>query len=242
VATGNEGSLAAIHLSTMRNSGKPYSGADEPTQTMTAGGANAAVVAAFLAQHSGGSHPGEPAKPLDHPVPTITGKGCQTNLVAAHLLNLRGQERRDAAVDAPLRTESAGGNHAAVVAAFLAKYYGAGEPVQAADDPLHTLTAKPRHGLVMVTIEGESFVISDIGMRMLTPRERFNAQGFRPDYEIERGLLEDRTEIRFTLEQQGRMCGNSVCPGMARALVAANYRPAQIDIRVPDMPLLEAAE
>ncbi len=83
--------LISAHLSTMRNSGKPFSAADEPTQTMTAGGANAAVVAAFLAQHTGGSHPGEPAKELTEPVPTITAKGCQTNLVSAHLLNMRGQ-------------------------------------------------------------------------------------------------------------------------------------------------------
>lgn len=77
--------------------------------------------------------------------------------------------------------------------------------------------------------------------RMLTPRERFLAQGFRPDYVIDRGLLEDGTEIPLTLEQQGRMCGNSVCPGLARALVAANYREAEDRQRdAAPMPLFAA--
>jgi DNA (cytosine-5)-methyltransferase 1 len=31
---------------------------------------------------------------------------------------------------------------------------------------------------VTVTIDGDEYVIVDIGMRMLTPRELFNAQGF----------------------------------------------------------------
>lgn len=80
---------------------------------------------------------------------------------------------------------------------------------------------------------------------MLTPRERFNAQGFRPDYIIDRGILKDGTEIRFTLEQQGYMCGNSVCPSEAHALVAANYQPR--DRAGPKRPapmsmFLEAAE
>ncbi len=79
---------------------------------------------------------------------------------------------------------------------------------------------------------------------MLTPRERFSAQGFRPDYTIDFGILEDGGRVQFTLEQQGRMCGNSVCPGMARALVAANYQPkAGRDApALRSAPLLEAAE
>jgi DNA (cytosine-5)-methyltransferase 1 len=59
-------------------------------------------------------------------------------------------------------------------------------PGPAAREPLHTVTTKDRFGLVTVTIEGEEYVIVDIGMRMLTPRELFNAQGFPPDYIIDR--------------------------------------------------------
>ncbi|WP_246725460.1 DNA cytosine methyltransferase [Beijerinckia sp. L45] len=240
------GSLAAVHLS--RQFGASVGqGADEPAPTVTAGGdGKSALVAAFLAQHNTDRNDGiKPGRPLDEPVSTVTATGGQSNVVAAHMMNLRGSDRRDAPTDAPLNTVSAQGNHAALVAAFLAKYYGAGEPSQAADDPLHTITAKPRHGLVTVAIDGESFVITDIGMRMLTPRERFSAQGFRPDYVIDHGISEDGSRVFFTLEQQGRMCGNSVCPGMARSLVGANVAarpPARRPQRFRPIPLLEAAE
>lgn len=248
VPDGNGASLAAVSL--QRQFGASIGGpADEPSGTVTAGGAGkTAVVAAFLAQHNGGPRPGAPGHEVTEPLSTLSTKGAQQQLVAASMVNLRGSERRDASADEPLRTVSAGGTHAATVYAFLAKYFGTGLPSQAADEPLHTVTAKPRHGLVTVTVDGESYVIVDIGMRMLTPRERFNAQGFRPDYIIDRGLLEDGSTVVFTMEQQGRMCGNSVCPAEAEALVRANYRPR--DVMAPvnrnpplAMPLfMEAAE
>lgn len=224
VPTGNEGSLAAVHLA--RDFGMSVgSPADEPAPTvMPHGQGKTKLVATFLAQHNtardGSVNPGTDARA---PVSTITAAGGHQNVVAAHLLNLRGSDRRDAPIDRPAPTATSGGNHAAAVYAFLAKYYGEGLPSQAADEPLHTLTAKPRHGVVTVTIQGQPYAIVDIGMRMLTPRERFNAQGFRPDYTIDRGELEDGSIVPLTLEQQGRMCGNSVVPQMAQALVEANY-------------------
>lgn len=238
-------SIVAAHLA--RDFGMSVgSAADEPAPTvMPHGQGKTKVVAAFLAQHNtardGAVNPGTDARA---PISTITAAGGHQNVVAAHLLNLRGSDRRDAPVDRPAPTATGGGNHAAAVYAFLAKYYGEGLPSQSADEPLHTVTAKPRHGVVTVTIQGQPYAIVDIGMRMLTPRERFNAQGFRPDYVIDRGELEDGTIVPLTLEQQGRMCGNSVCPDMAEALVAANYREADARVRpaaqsVP-MPLFAA--
>lgn len=80
---------------------------------------------------------------------------------------------------------------------------------------------------VTIAIDGQDFVLVDIGMRMLTPRERYNANGFPRDYIIDHGVDADGSAIRFTLEQQGHMCGNAVCPTEARALVAANYQPRE---------------
>lgn len=230
--------VAAVHL--QRQFGASIgSAADEPVGTITAGGAGkAAVVAAFLAQHNTGLI----GRSVEEPVSTIVGKGCTQGLVAAHMLNLRGSDRRDSGVDEPMPTVSAQGNHAAAVYAFLAKYYGAGLPSQGVDEPIHTVTTKPRHGLVTVSVAGEPYVIVDIGMRMLTPRERFAAQGFRPDYIIDRGILDDGTEVSFTLEEQGRFCGNSVCPGMAEMLVRANFAPRDVAVPVPALtPLFEVA-
>ena len=57
---------------------------------------------------------------------------------------------------------------------------------------------------------------------MLTPRERFRAQGFPDTYEIEHGVDEYGARIPVSQAAQGRMCGNSVCPPLAEALVRAN--------------------
>lgn len=80
-------------------------------------------------------------------------------------------------------------------------------------------------------------VIVDIGMRMLTPRELFRAQGFGEDYVIDRAWVVDPTtkqtrEVLLTKEQQIRMCGNSVCPPVMEAIVRANV-PELINPKPP---------
>jgi len=81
-----------------------------------------------------------------------------------------------------------------------------------------------------VMVAGEPFVLADIGMRMLSPRELFRAQGFPDDYVID--LTVDGRPLPKSA--QVRMCGNSVCPPLAAALVSAN---------VPELALArEAAE
>lgn len=61
-------------------------------------------------------------------------------------------------------------------------------------------------------------MITDIGMRMLSPREMFAAQGFPATYQID----QDQDGRPFTKAEQTRMCGNSVPPNMSEALVRAN--------------------
>ncbi|WP_296584251.1 DNA cytosine methyltransferase [Xanthobacter sp.] len=265
VPTGNEGSVAVVHLS--RQFGASVgSEAGEPVGTVTAGGGGkTALVSAFIAQHNDGPRGGAPGRAADEPVSTITTSGAQQGLVAAHMLTLRGSDRRDAAAGEPLRTDSAHGQHHAVVSLpLMTAYYGSDEVGGAVDAPMRTDTAKPRFGLVsanaavppfgpehaararevaeflrhhgcweggdLVTVEidGTTFVIVDICMRMLTPRERYNANGFPRDYTIDHGLDEDGRVIRFTQEQQGHMCGNAVCPTEAEALVRANYVPREV--------------
>ena len=59
-------------------------------------------------------------------------------------------------------------------------------------------------------------------MRMLTPRELFTAQGFPPSYVIDPEVRGKR----LSKTAQVRMCGNSVSPYPARALVSANLGAA----------------
>jgi DNA (cytosine-5)-methyltransferase 1 len=71
----------------------------------------------------------------------------------------------------------------------------------------------------LVTIHGQVYQIVDIGMRMLTPRELYRAQGFPDSYDITSGP----NGKPLTKTQQVSMCGNSVCPHVAEAIVRANY-------------------
>lgn len=219
---------------------------DAPLGTVVAGGAKHAAVVAFMAQHNtmpereNGKRSIHPGHPVTDPVSTVTKSGSQQGLIAASIVTLRGTS--DAHLDSssadprdPLRTSSAGGQHQALVeyqlapdheagalrvAAFLMRYYGEGGQWGGCDEPADTITTKHRLALVIVWIKGNPYVIVDIGLRMLKPRELYNAQGFPPEYIIDRG--DDGR--RFTGEQQVRMVGNSVSPPPGAALIRANFK------------------
>lgn len=185
-------------------------GLDKPLGTVVAGGGKHALVAAFLAKH----YTGVVGADLRQPTPTVTTVDHNA-LVTSHLVKLRnnqfGHDIRD-----PAPTITAGGTHVGEVRAFLVKYYSEGGQWQGLDEPMHTIPTHDRIGLVMV--KGEPYQIVDIGMRMLTPRELFKAQGFPDDYVIEH----DGHGKAFTKAAQVARCGNSVCPPLAAAIVRAN--------------------
>lgn len=198
------------------------SDARAPFPTITANGESKrpggnpplAVVAAFLDQANGGFYDG-PGRSVEDPAGTVCAQGSMQRLVASSLVKLRGDNIGSRA-DEPLHTISAQGFHHAEVRAFLIKFYSEGGQHQACDDPMHTVPTRDRMGLV--TVDGTDYAIADIGLRMLTPRELFRAQGFPDSYAIDRGA----NGRKLPKDAQVRMCGNSVCPPMARALVAAN--------------------
>lgn len=188
-------------------------GLDKPLGTVV-GSTKHALVAAFLAQHNGGFYEGA-GRQAELPLSTITHRGTQQQVVTSNLVKLRGTNTGQP-TDAPLATVSAGGQHHAEVRAFLMKYYGT-EQDPRLTDPMHTVPTKDRFGLVLV--HGEPYAIVDIGMRMLTPRELFRAQGFDDGYVIDPEV----NGKRLTKTAQVRMCGNSVCPPIASALIAAQF-------------------
>jgi len=213
-------------------------GADEPTATITAK-ADTALVTAHITKFRTGATGSD----LADPVPTITagpkenpaGAAHALGLVTGSLIKLRGTSTATG-LDEPLHTVSAGGQHHAEVRAFLVKYYGT-EQDPRLDEPLHTVTTKDRYGLV--TIQGVDYQIVDIGLRMLQPKELYAAQGFPSSYLFEEipdpailfvnGRQSDgdpRAIPRKNLSKsaQVRMCGNSVCPPVAEALIRANFQ------------------
>ncbi|MBI1425798.1 MAG: DNA cytosine methyltransferase [Gammaproteobacteria bacterium] len=205
--------------------GKPVT-ADRPLETVATEN-HRQLVTAFLAKHFGGVTGVE----IDTPLPTITTRGTQTQIVTSHVMKMRGHSSRDKhghTIAEPLHTISASGTHFAEVRAFLLKYYGTNIGSDM-NEPMHSVTTKDRFGLV--TIHGEDYAIVDIGMRMLTPRELYRAQGFPDSYIIDR--MADGAALNKTA--QVRMCGNSVCPPLAAAIVRANV-PASV------FHMMEAAE
>ncbi|KQW97109.1 modification methylase [Massilia sp. Root418] len=213
----------------------------EPLRTITAwpkGGALAVVqptlVAAFIDQANSGFN-STPARDPREPLSTVTNTGSQQRPVLAHLLHLRGNcDARD--LREPIHTISAGGQHHAVVeytlspeaeegalrcAAFLIRYYGEGGQWGDLREPMATATTKDRLAVVTVWIKGDPYVVVDICLRMLTPRELYNASSFPPSYIIDRGH-DGRV---FSKATQVSMCGNAVPPKLGRAVIAANYQP-----------------
>lgn len=227
VTTAQRGEFALIapHITKFRT-GATGSELNKPMPTVTAnsyvkrpgGAAPLGLVTAFLAQHNGGrnghqSYGHDARKPMS----TIAGN-VNKAIVTSHLVKMRGDNIGQAATE-PLQTVSAQGNHFGEVRAFLLRYNGQSGP-QPLSEPISTIDTTDRFSLVMV--HGEPYQIVDIGMRMLTPRELFRAQGFRDSYIIEYGIDEFGECVPLTKTAQVRMCGNSVNPDIAEALVNAN--------------------
>ena len=207
-------SLGSAFLA-QHNTGMTGHDAREPVSTIMQKGCNQALVAAHLTRQFGRSV----GQGADAPAPTTAAGGNgKTGLVTAHLManftsNTAGGEGD---IERPLKTVLTHGTHHSMVQAFLIKYYGTGGQLSALNAPAPTSTTKARLGLV--TVEGVDYRIVDIGMRMLTPRELFRAQGFPDSYVI----APEYKGKPLTKTAQIRMCGNSVCPPVARALVEAN--------------------
>jgi DNA (cytosine-5)-methyltransferase 1 len=187
-------------------------GVDKPLGTVVAGGAKHALVSAFLAKHYGG-HEATGTR-MGQPVDTITTQDHHS-LVTSHLVKLRGTCRDGQRSDAPVPTLSAQGTHVGEVRAFLTRYNGSSTG-QRLNDPASTIDTTDRLGLV--TVKGWDYVIADVLLRMLKPRELFNAHGFPPTYIIDR----DGDGKPFTQREQVSMVGNSVPPPVAAAIVHAN--------------------
>ncbi|MDH0100081.1 DNA cytosine methyltransferase [Stutzerimonas stutzeri] len=205
-------------------------GMDKPLGTVVAGGIKHALATAFLAQANGGFNTTH-SKPLDDPMTTVTNRGSQQQLVTANLVTLR-KNCAGRGMAEPVPTLTAGAEHHALVqcklspeveegalrcAAFLVSYYGT-DNLSSPGAPLPTITTKDRLALVTVWIGGDPYVIVDICLRMLQPHELYAAQGFPPNYIIQRG----HDGRLFTKSEQVHMCGNSVSPPPMAAIARAN--------------------
>jgi len=173
------------------------------------------LVMPIITKHYGGMV----GHPVDRTLGTVTAKDHHA-LTSAFLTKFYGTST-GSSCSSPVPTITAGGGkgggHLGEVRAFLMKYHGGErQRVLPLDAPMRTVDTANRFGLVLVA--GEAYQIVDIGMRMLQPHELFAAQGFPTDYEV----APEFNGKPLTKTAQIALAGNSVCPQVAEAVVAAN--------------------
>lgn len=237
VDASNRYALTAAHLTEYFGNGVPLD-LREPLHTVTSHDREALISVVIHPVHAGGYN-GKGNTP-DKPLNTVTSAGGLM-LAAHHIVEFKGQDIGQD-MTRPLRTITAsagkdrqcgGGTfglaaccvetysdgvelgHWPEVRALLNKYCG------------YTLAANE---VLLLNLNGGWYFISDIQIRMLTPKELYAAMGFPPDYIIAR----DYTGRPYPKSQQVARCGNAVCPQMAAAVVRANLPEWAVELNTMD--------
>ena len=175
-----------------------------------------ALVAAHIAKYYGGVVGEKPENPL----PTVTV--IDHNAVcAAHAVKFKG-DNLGHGMKEPMQTVTTSAGEFAVCKAHLARMHGGDElgywpEIRALLNEFCGYTLAEDE-VLLLEIGGTLYYIADIGLRMLSPRELYNAMGFPPDYIIDH----DYDGKEYKKSAQVARCGNAVCPPMATALVRAN--------------------
>lgn len=221
-------------------------GLDAPINTVDASN-RYGLIAATLVEYYGNGRPLNIAKPLhtatshdrealttanlvkfyggvigadvDEPLPTVTSVDHNA-LTLSHICKFKGTNLGQSLPE-PLQTITAQSNpyakvdtiivkyapdadlrHWPKIRALLNKYCG----YQLTDDEV-----------ILLHIGNAWYFIADIGLRMLTPRELHDAQGFPHDFQIDYDYLGNP----YPKSEQVARVGNSVSPPMAAAIVRA---------------------
>ena len=203
----------------------PGRGMDEAASTITQTGSHQQVVSAYIARQFGAST----GHAMDQASATVMAKGQgKSQLIMPYLQSYYGTGE-GARADEAMRTATVKARHGLVEAVVDVPPFTEAQATRARQ----VADFMRAHGLwdgrefVTIEVDGVAFVVVDIGMRMLTPRELYNAQGFPPGYVID-GAWDYHADgagpvwRSFSKSVQVSCVGNSVCPPVACALVAAN--------------------
>ena len=221
--TGGIVAPALIQYHTEQTESVRASGLGTPINTVDASNRYGLTCANLVEYYTGG-------RPLDvnDPMHTVTSHDREA-VVAAHVVKFKGDNVGTPPAE-PLQTVTASagkeracsGGTFAVCRAHLAK-------IRSGDDLGHWPEIRAllnefcgytlaEDEVLLLEIGGALYYIADIGLRMLSPRELYNAMGFPSDYIIDRDYLGNE----YKKSAQVARCGNAVCPPVASALVRAN--------------------
>lgn len=231
VDASNRYGLTCANLVEYYTGGRPLN-VREPLHTVTAHDREA-VVCAHISKYYGGIVGAEASEPL----PTVTAIDHNA-VTAAHIVEFKGQDIGQAPQN-PLRTITASAGEFAACHTYLTKAGGADLmhwPEIRALLNEHCGYSLADDEVLLLEIDGVYYFIGDILLRMLIPRELYNAMGFPFDYIIDHDY---RGNVYGKSKQVAR-CGNAVCPPMATALVRANL-PEWCGEKISTMEELERA-
>ncbi|MCD0155985.1 DNA cytosine methyltransferase [Deinococcus sp. 6GRE01] len=227
-STGNTHGLVAAHLVQHNGGSLPPADAsypiDRPARTVLAQGGPQGLVTGALLGIDNASSAGS-AWDAQRPLTTIVTEARHA-LTAAHLTayySADGKGDVGQAVDEPARTIPTRDRFGPVLTT-LAPVLGAAQLARARE--VHAfllefiedaLLPYSRDGLVVLQVRGEWYILADIGMRMLTPRELARCQGVGDSF-----VLDTTAEGKpVSKSRQVRGLGNMVCPAPAEAITRA---------------------
>lgn len=214
VDASNRYGLTCANLVEYYTGGRPLD-IQDPMHTVTSHDREA-VVAAHIAKYYGGVV----GEKVGEPLPTVTA--IDHNAVCtAHVVKFKGDNLGHGMND-PMQTVTTSAGEFAECVACMAKMHrgdnlGHWPEIRALLNEFCGYTLA-EDKVLLLEISGALYYIADIGLRMLSPRELYNAMGFPPDYIIDHDYLGNE----YKKSAQVARCGNAVCPPMATALVRAN--------------------
>lgn len=191
------------------------SGLGTPIHTVDASNRYGLTCANLVEYYTGG-------RPLDitDAMHTVTSHDREA-VVAAHVVKFKGDDLGHGMKE-PMQTVTTNTGEFAECVAYMAKMHGGDNlghwpEIRALLNEFCGYTLAEDE-VLLLEISGALYYIADIGLRMLSPRELYNAMGFPPDYIIDH----DYEGNEYKKSAQVARCGNAVCPPMATALVRAN--------------------
>jgi DNA (cytosine-5)-methyltransferase 1 len=211
---------------------------EAPLNTVTASGATSAIAACYFEQANGGFYDGA-GRAADAPMSTITAAGSNQQLVTAYCVKYYSSGGQWQCLGEPMHTLPTKGRMGLVQVVQVSAVGLDPEHLTRARQCaalLHEHLPEQFPVLADLVLMGD-WVLVDITLRMLKPRELYRAQGFPAGYRIEEIpnpalLFRDGVQVAdplavpripLTATAQVRMCGNSVSPPQAEALVRANF-------------------
>ena len=225
VDASNRYGLACANLVEYYQGGRPLD-ISVPMHTVTSHDREGLVAAHIVKYYTGVTGSG-----ADSPLPTVTAVD-HNGLCAAHIVKYKGQEL-GTTPEEPLHTITAQGLEYADCRAVLAHGLGHWPQIR---ELLNRFCGYhlAENEVILLCIGGIPYFIADITLRMLTPRELYNAMGFPPDYVIDHDYMGNA----YGKTKQVARCGNAVCPPMAEAMVRANL-PEWCGVKIVTMAQLE---